>query len=500
MPKVTIIQAMESLEQQEKIRVGAYCRVSSAKAVQRHSCEAQQNYFRQLLSDSSHEKLVNIYTDYSSGTSAEGRSDFLQMLEDCRNGKIDRIITKSLSRFARNTKECLVILRELKQLGVTVLFDKEGIDTSRVSDEMLLTILESLAQEESASISNNVRWSLKKKMADGTLGIARVPYGYRKDSKKQLVVDETTASVVQRIYRLYLSGNGAQMIADLFNQEGIPSPTGILWNNVTILKMLRQEKYIGDIRWQKTYSVFMGVKGKINRGEQESYYVRNCLPPIISREDFIAAQALRRKNTHMPRRVTCSPFRGKTKCTCGRSYYYAEKGIRSLWICSGKRQPQRPCTNKNFSDADYRAAWDRLCRKLRKFACEILLPCILQLQYLDHHAVSDEIKALEEQQKELLQRRYVLCELCANGCISQEKLFCAEREIVQLLQVIQNCLEQYTNSYGKTAEQLEKLYQLITTETDPDILSEKILLRTVTDGCTAVFELMGGLVLKEALV
>lgn len=499
MPKVTVIPAAEPIQQPEKIRVGAYCRVSTTKEEQAHSCETQQTYFQQLLSHSPETELVNIYADYGSGTSMTERPDFRQMMEDCRHKRIDRIVTKSLSRFARNTRDCLVALRELKQLGVTVLFDKEGIDTAQISDEVLLTILEGLAQEESASISRNIRWSLQKKMASGSLGIARVPYGYQKNQHKQLDVNEEQAAVVRRIYALYLSGHGAQAIAAQLNRDGIPSPTGILWNNITILKMLRQEKYIGDIHWQKTYSVFMGDKNRINRGEQESYYVRNCLPPIISREDFVSVQVLRRKNTHTPKRVNYSLFRGKTHCTCGRSYYYAEKGRRPVWVCTGRNQQQRPCHNKIFFDDDYHAAWERLCHKLRIFAGDLILPCLMQLQYLDHHTVSRELKALERQRAELLQRRYVLCELCANGCISEERLFCSEQEIVQALQNIQTQTERYTQAYGGTAKQLEHLYHQFTTETDPSVLAETILTNAVTDGQTIAFELTGGLILTEAL-
>ena len=136
-------------------------------------------------------------------------------------------------------------------------------------------------------------------MANGTLGIARVPYGYKKVDGA-LVIEEKQAEVVRRIFSMYLSGTGAKAIAVQLNADNIPSPTETQWNNVTILKILRQEKYIGDIRWQKTYSTFMGAKWKINHGEQESYYIRDCLPPIISREDFMNAQTLRERNTRKP--------------------------------------------------------------------------------------------------------------------------------------------------------------------------------------------------------
>ena len=156
-------------------------------------------------------------------------------------------------------------------------------------------------------------------MANGTLGIARVPYGYKKVDGA-LVIEEKQAEVVRRIFSMYLSGTGAKGIAVQLNVDNIPSPTGTQWNNVTILKILRQEKYIGDIRWQKTYSTFMGAKWKINHGEQESYYIRDCLPPIISREDFMNAQTLRERNTSWDNKMylrTVFLFQGQRKAAVG---------------------------------------------------------------------------------------------------------------------------------------------------------------------------------------
>ena len=205
-----------------KIRVAAYCRVSTDYSEQQHSYLSQKRYFTKLYEGSAHEELVGVYADSGSGTSTRYRPDMLRMLDDCRKGKIDRIITKSLSRFARNTKECLSILRELKQLGISVYFEKEAVDTARMTDEIMITILEGLAQEESASISENIRWSLKKRMMTGTLGIARVPYGYIKVNNR-LVVDDEKAALVRRMFDMYLSGCGANRIAETLNDEELPS-------------------------------------------------------------------------------------------------------------------------------------------------------------------------------------------------------------------------------------------------------------------------------------
>ena len=401
--------------------------MSTSKDEQKQSFEVQQAYFAKKYKNSNYEELVEVYADTASGTSAVARPGFQKLIADCKSGKIDRIVTKSISRFGRNIKECLETLREMKRMGVTVHFEKEGIDTANVSDEIMITIMEGLAQEEAESISRNTRWGIKRRMASGTLGIARVPYGYTKIDGR-LEIDEVKAKVVKRIFDLYLSGFGAKRIAAQLNSENIPSPTGTKWNNVTVLKILRQEKYIGDIRWQKTYSTFMGAKWKINHGEQDSYYIRDCLPAIISREDFTIAQELRAGNTRQANKATVSPFRGKTKCICGRSYSLKE-GRKSIWECSGRYDLVRPCGCKSFEDNTYNKAWKRLCKKLKQFADELILPCIELFEQLGGSVINEEIDNLVNKEEELSKRKYVLCSLCTEGCITTEKMIELQNQI-----------------------------------------------------------------------
>lgn len=494
MRKMTAIRS--SAPKKKKQRVAAYCRVSTNRNEQQHSFEMQKAYFEKTYANSDTSELVEIYTDTTSGTSALYRPGFQRLMSDCRAGKIDRIVTKSLSRFARNTKECLTVLREMKKLGVTVHFEKEGIDTANVSDEMMITIMEGLAQEEAASISRNVRWSIKRRMANGTLGIARVPYGYRKVNR-ELIPDEAKSEVIKRIFSLYLSGTGAKGIAVLLNTENLPSPTGTKWNNVTVLKILRQEKYIGDIRWQKTYSTFMGDKWKINHGEQEGYYIRDCLPPIISREDFIAAQKLRERNTRKSNKSNSSPFRGKTKCTCGRSFYFKNRE-NPLWECSGKYSTVNPCPNPTFFDEDYHRAWERMCKKLKEYADEIILLCIDLFELSEERLISDEVLRLREQEEELSKRKYVLCSLCSQGCITTEKLLTLQNEIDAELYEIEQKLSLIDGQGDETIDELTTLYRLIA-GTSSDKLIKIILKSVVSDGRTVEFELLGGLRVKEVL-
>lgn len=479
-----------------KLRIAAYCRVSTDRAQQKHSFESQQKYFQMRFADSPVEELVEVYSDTASGTSAICRPGFQKLLADCHAGKIDRIVTKSLSRFARNTRDCLVTLRELKKIGITVLFEKEGIDTSRVSDEIMITIMEGLAQEESASISRNTRWGIRHRMENGTFGIARVPYGYEKIDG-QLIINEQKANTIKQIFSLYLSGKGAKKIAAHLNDKKILSPTGTKWNNVTILKILRQEKYIGDIHWQKTYSVFMSKKSKINHGEKDSFYIRNCLPSIISREDFAAVQVLRKKNTRHPQNTVSSAFRGKTKCICGRSFYLKEN-TRRVWECTGKYDLVCPCDSPVFLDTDYHRAWNRMCMKLKTFSHDIIITAAELMKLSKKNLFDQETDALYKWEEELSARKYVLYSLCAEGCITSEKLLTLTNEIDRKLDGIKGKLSFLVKQSDEMIKELDELYRLIK-NTSSAGLAEKILKNAVSDGRTIEFELSGGLKFREVL-
>lgn len=218
-PNVMVIQPIVTDQQEQKIRIAAYCRVSSDSADQLNSFMAQMRYYENFLADGEMEILVSVYADEGvTGTRTDKREDFQRMLKDCRRGKIDRIITKSLSRFARNTKECLTVLRELKSLGITVLFEKENIDTANMSDEMMITIMGGLAQKESMAISGNLRWSIQKRMQNGTYILPHVPYGYRMRNKKLVIAEEET-EIVRYIYDSYLNGSGIGAIANSLNRQ-----------------------------------------------------------------------------------------------------------------------------------------------------------------------------------------------------------------------------------------------------------------------------------------
>lgn len=279
------------------MRVCAYCRVSTDEEDQVSSYELQVNHYTQFIQCNDQWEFAGIYADYGrSGTSTKKRTEFLRMIEDCREGKIDLVITKSISRFTRNTLDCLNYVRELKYLTppVGIYFEKENINTLDSKSELLLTILSSLAQDEARSISENMKWSIQKQFQAGK---ARCPtkflLGYVQDKNGKLMIDEEEAETVRRVYLDYMEGKGAKLIASELKAEKVISGRGTTnWGKNSILHMLRNEKYCGDVLMQKSFTVdFLTHKKKENRGELPQYYIENHHPAIIPREEWTAVQA-----------------------------------------------------------------------------------------------------------------------------------------------------------------------------------------------------------------
>lgn len=238
-------------EEEPSLRVAAYCRVSSDSDDQLNSFAAQQSHYYDFIHSHDHWKLADIYADEGiTGTAAAKRDDFQRMLSDCRKGRIDKILVKSVSRFARNTTDCLEALRELKALGISVYFEEQNIDTKMASSEMMTAVIAACAQAESESISKNIRWGIQKRMRTGTFVPSSVPYGYRLN-EKMLVIDEDEAAVVRRIYEAYLEGSTPIEIAGMLVLEG---NTDRQWHASTIQYILTNERYIGDAIFQKRYT------------------------------------------------------------------------------------------------------------------------------------------------------------------------------------------------------------------------------------------------------
>ena len=274
---------------QKRKRVAAYARVSSGKDAMLHSLAAQVSYYSERIQRNPEWEYAGVFADFGLTGTKETRPEFQRMLQECREGKIDLILVKSISRFARNTLTLLNTVRELKGLGIGVYFEEQKLDTLSGDGEFMLTILASFAQEESRSVSENCKWRIRKKFEQG-IPTGFGMYGYKmKNGRLEIVPEE--AAVVRRIFQMYLEGLGSVKIMKLLTEEGVPAPLGGLWNASVVMEMLKNEKYVGDLLLQKFYTNNHVEKKRFhNRGELPQYFVGEDHEPIIDRETFDAVQ------------------------------------------------------------------------------------------------------------------------------------------------------------------------------------------------------------------
>lgn len=307
---ITVIPARKRVgntaaaEQRPKLKVDAYCRVSTDREEQASSYEAQVAHYTQFIQKNPEWELAGIYADDGiTGTNTKKREEFNRMIQDCMNGNIDMIITKSISRFARNTLDCLKYIRELKEKNIPVFFEKENINTMDSKGEVLLTIMASLAQQESQSLSQNIKLGLQYRFQNGEVRVNHSRFlGYTKDEEGNLIIEPAEAEVVKRIYREYLEGASLLQIGRGLEADGILTGAGkTKWRPETLKKILQNEKYIGDALLQKTYTVdFLNKKRVKNKGIVPQYYVENSHEPIIPRDLYMQVQEemIRRANLH----------------------------------------------------------------------------------------------------------------------------------------------------------------------------------------------------------
>ncbi|MFV0518989.1 MAG: recombinase family protein [Lachnospirales bacterium] len=284
----------------DKLKVCAYCRVSTDSEEQQTSYQSQVSFYKNKIDNNDDWKLVDIYADEGiSGTSTKNRIAFNKMIKDCEDGKIDIVLTKSISRFSRNIVDCLTYIRKLKELGVKIIFEKENIDTLSENGELMLTILGGLAQEESASISNNIRWSMEKKFERGEVVVSGAMLGYKYNEHKNLEIVEEEAKIIRLIFKLFLEGESYKSIGEYLEENGYKTGHGkTTWRYNGIKHILQNEKYKGDAHLQKTYTRdFMDKNRKKNNGVIQAYYVEDSHPAIISKEDFLKVeQEIRRRS------------------------------------------------------------------------------------------------------------------------------------------------------------------------------------------------------------
>ena len=308
---------------EKKRRVAGYARVSTELEEQQTSYYAQVNYYTNYIKNHDEWVFVEVYTDEGiSALNTRRRDGFNRMIADALAGKIDLIITKSVSRFARNTVDSLTTIRQLKEKGVEVFFEKENIWTFDSKGEVLLTIMSSLAQEESRSISENCTWGQRKRMADGKVSVAYTHFlGYDKGENGELVINESQAEIVRMIFRLFLEGKSTYRIAQILTESEYKTVSGNdNWQKSTVINILKNEKYKGDALLQKTYTTdFLTKKHKKNNGEIQQYYVSENHEAIIPPEiwDLVQEEFVRRSRN----KRGCCFLSNMVRCgVCGQFY------------------------------------------------------------------------------------------------------------------------------------------------------------------------------------
>lgn len=319
-----------------KLRVAAYARVSCDKDAMLHSLDAQIRYYRNLIRGNPDWEFAGIYADEAKTGTKESREQFQQLLSDCRAGNIDMVITKSVSRFARNTVTLLRTVRELKELGINVLFEEQNIKTLDADGEVMLTLLASFAQAESLSVSDNCKWRIRKGFEEGRASTCTM-LGYRLVNGEITIVPDE-AVIVKKIFDLYGDGCGQQKICNILNEEGIRTRRGYTWHPSAIRLILENEKYAGDLKLQKVFVRDHLTKEKvINRGELPIYWVENDHEPIVSKEQFQAVQLRLKKQSEgcSADKGTESVFTGKIRCAgCGKNFRRKTTPYRVVWCCA----------------------------------------------------------------------------------------------------------------------------------------------------------------------
>ena len=342
------------------LRVAAYCRVSTKLEQQEGSYEAQISYYTEKIKSNLNWQLAGIYADDGiSATNMKKRDDFNAMIDDCMAGKIDMIITKSVSRFARNTVDSLETIRKLKEKNIAILFEKEGVNTLEGSGELLITILSSQAQEESRNISENTRWGITRRFENGIIAVNHKKFmGYTKDKKNgELIIVPEQAEIVRRIFRMYLEGSSILEITRALEADKIKTVTGKdTWHPGVIEKMLSNEKYMGDALLQKTYTVdFLTKKRVKNEGIVPQYYIEDNHEAIIPKEIFYKVQEEKTRRANLNKAAVT---RKANKLKKEKSKYSSKYALTEILVCAECGHPYR------------RQVWSKYGQKSAVWRCE----------------------------------------------------------------------------------------------------------------------------------
>lgn len=503
---------VENNKPKEMIRLAAYCRVSSDSADQLHSFATQIRYYKDYEKTHPQYKLVDIYADEGlTGTSLEKRDEQKRLIRDCKKGKIDRVIVKSVSRFARNTQELLAMLRSLKEVGVSVYFEEQDIDTDKLNMEMIVTFPGMAAQQESESISGNMRWSYKKRMESGDFNCCTPAYGFDMVNG-QLEVNEAEAAVVRRIFEMYLSGMGMPKIADWLTAEGVPRKySHQKWTYQTVKYILQNERYMGDALLQKRYTTdTLPFRGKVNHGERPQYYVENANPAIVSQEVFDKAQKfMKQQESHPGSQKGNYPLSGILRCPdCGKTF--RRQLIRGLayWLCSGVSSNETDCIRRRVKEESVYNAFLSMLEKLKAFRKPLLESLIQDLETMQNQtgANSGRIAEIDTQIANLAAQNLVVTRLHTNGVLGAADFAAQSSEINAKIMALRSERKKKLKE-DECDEQLDELRELDgvlesyepSDEFNEELFGQIVKSIRVENNAQITFILMGGVELTESI-
>lgn len=511
-PKVTVIDPRAP--EKRKLRVAAYARVSSDSADQLNSYLAQVDFYTKYISSREDWELVDIYADEGiSGLDARKRDEFNRMIADCRAGKIDRVLVKSTSRFARNTTDYIQYVRELLRLGISVSFEKENIDTGKMTSEQIAQIYGAFSQMESTSHSSNMRVSVRMRMEKGLFIPSSVPFGYRLAGQDLEIVPEE-AEVVRYIFSAYLSGQGAVDITQELNRrKAIHRHDRELWQTSSVQYILTNVSYTGDMVWQKSFATdtipFQQVR---NHGEKPKYLVTNAHPPIVSKEDFQRVQALMalRREQFAGDGPKPQPSLYSKRIVCGGCGSICRRKVtngKTYWVCNKRDDAKSNCPVPQVPETEITAALLRLYNKLRQDGGKILRLVLEQLQELRERELRSnrKISDIDKEIAHLSEQNLVLVRLKSKGYVDSALYLSQQDEIEYKLRQLRKLRRGILDAAGNDTQIQDTVCMVEYLEDGPAWLSEPIpelfesLVRKIVlvSADTVKFTLLNGLELTE---
>lgn len=426
--KVTVINAISEskhTQPQHRLKVCAYARVSTGSRAQAESYATQVEYYTEKIENNPLWEFAGVYADEGiTGTKVKGRDDFKAMVEACEEGDIDLILTKSITRFARNTVECIQTIRKLKAIGVGIYFEKENINTLTEASELMLTILASVAQGESEDFSGNNRWAIINRFENGTFIVGTPAYGYRKDEDGNLIIEETEAEVVRWIFESYLNGMGVYVIAKMLNDAKIPTiRESEKWQDSVVKNILTNPVYEGDALHQRTYTEKQfPFTRKVNYGQMNMYLTSDAHPPIITHEEAEAVRSImeyRSRTLNMNGERSQSRYIFSSRIICGdcgnhfrrQKIYIGKPYEKIIWTCHKHVEDKEFCHMKAIREDVLQQAFVDMWNKLYTNQGTILEPLLKALTDLaaskpdseKQEQLDNEIHSLSEQSRILNQ-------------------------------------------------------------------------------------------------